>query len=180
MSQQLAFWNEWELPRPHSYRPVFRANLTALWGNVARLVTNVISGRSSGAYLARLGRDGSWVRMLGEFYQVNLGGSLEMYSGTWPGWGTVLDGVCTELTGLAPFTKESGFLSLPTPLAGIGPGWKRNSKTDVQNSIHRQWRRGGTIHCTYCMIWNGISPIQATAYIESMMGFPSGWTILPH
>ncbi|MCL2843819.1 MAG: hypothetical protein FWE28_10290, partial [Oscillospiraceae bacterium] len=88
------------------------------------------------------------------------------------------DGVCTELTGLARFTKESGFSSWPTPLAGDGPGWKRCSKTNVQRTIHRQWRRGGTIHVTYYMIWDGISPIQATEYIETMMGFPSGWTIL--
>jgi len=180
MSQQLAFWNEQDLPAPRWYPLAFRANLTALWANVKHLVTSVTSGRSSGVCFARLDHDGSWVKMYGGYCQANLDGSLEEYCEIWPPWGTVLDGACTELIGLEPFIKESGFLSLPTPLAGDGLGWKRLSKTDVQHSIHRQWKRGGTIHCTYYMIWDEISPVQATEYVETMMGFPSGWTILPH
>ena len=180
MLQQLTFWPEPALPPPPSYQRAFRANLTALWGNVWHLMTSVISGQSSGVCLANLGPDGSWVKMYGDYCQANLDGSLEEFCETWPGWGTVLDGVAMELTGLAPFISESGYSSWPTPLAGMGMAWTRSKKTDVQHSIHRRWKCGGTIHCTYSMIWNGVSPIQATGYIEMMMGFPSGWTILPH
>src|SRR3990167_3650492 len=99
------------------------ASLIRLQESVKGLVISVTSGRSSGASLARLNPDGSWLRMYQDCYQAMLDGSLEEYCQTWPRWGTMLDGVLTELSTWERGTGETGCSLWPTPssqLAGEG------------------------------------------------------------
>lgn len=92
-------------------------SLTRLRDSVRELMTSVTSGRSSGVSLAKLDQDGSWLKMYRDSFQLMLDGSLEKWSPTWPRWGTLLDGVVTELLTWGRYTGETGCLLLGTPRA---------------------------------------------------------------
>jgi hypothetical protein len=118
------------------------ASLTALQENVSRLVTSVISGEKCGESLASLNPDGSWARMCQGYCQVNLDGSLEAFSETWPRWGIVSDGECTELATLGLRTDETECSSWATPNAADcqgshGGGQGRSLRTDIW-----RWKQG--------------------------------------
>jgi len=181
MLQQIGLESVQELPPPTDSlfsQQVFRANHTALVENVKHLVMNVISGENYGECFARLGQNGFWEKMFGDYSQVSMDGSLEEFSMIWPLWGTLRDGVATELIELAPFIKESAFSLFPTPMASDGMAWVKNCKMDAQTSIYRCWKRGGTIRSIYYLLWEGLSPAQAADFNEMIMGFPKGHTDL--
>jgi len=58
--------------------------------------------------------------MCGGYLVPNLDGSLDEFSGTWPTWGTLLDGVATELTPSVRHTSEKESLSWRTPQSHNG------------------------------------------------------------
>lgn len=91
------------------------ANLTALQENVRRLLTTVTCGANSNGSFAKLTPDGCWAKMYMGYCQVRTDNSLEEFSGTWPRWGTVLDGLATELSTLEQTTDEREYSLLPTP-----------------------------------------------------------------
>lgn len=89
-----------------------------------RVMTGTSGPKSLGSF-ARLARDGSWVKTSRDSeasVQMTLfsahGESLEMFSGTWPKWGTVLDGVSMGLVMLEPPTRGIEFSSLGTETSG--------------------------------------------------------------
>lgn len=122
--QQMSLFKEQESEEGNS--PVFQgashASRIRLQECVKRLVMNVTCGRSIGESLMSLDPNGSWLKMYGDSYQVNLDGSFEEYSGTLPTWGMMLDGVVTELPMSERFIPENGLPLLPTPVASdCGP-----------------------------------------------------------
>lgn len=86
-------------------------------------MTNGICGLRCAGSFARLGPDGSWLKTFGGYSQLTLDGRSEPFSGTWPRWGTVSDGVCTELEMSVPHTSESECLLWPTPRANKVGGY---------------------------------------------------------
>lgn len=87
---------------------------------------------------------------------------LAEFSGTWPNWGSMHDGVCSDLTTSAPSTSATGRGSWPTPCHG---------------SSH--W--GGT----YQEVGGSKNKLRGTPtgklyvnpdFWESLMGWPIGWT----
>ena len=93
-------------------------SLIALPESVEDLLMSAISGRSSQGSFASLGPAGHWLKTCRGYLVQTLGGSLEEYSQTWPRWGMMRDGVCTELTPSVRRTEGKGCLSWPTPRAG--------------------------------------------------------------
>lgn len=162
--------------------PVFRegspASRIRLLDCVRRLVINVSCGRSIGVSLAKLSQDGLWLRMYGDFFQVRMDGSFEEYSGIFPTWGMMLDGVVTELPTSERFIPERGLRLWPTPLASDGIAWVKVSKTDMQESIYKYKKNGHSKRMIHYLMYQGYSINQSAEYYEMMMGFPKGWTEL--
>jgi hypothetical protein len=92
----------------------FPASPTALPAAVKGLVMSVISGRSYIESFAKLGPDGSWEKMSGDYFQMSMGLSSEPFSGTWPKWGILSDGVCGAPVTWARRTNGIGSSSWPT------------------------------------------------------------------
>lgn len=72
------------------------ANVQALQENVRANLTSVIGGRNACESFAILDQDGFWLKMYRGCCQLTVGGSLEKYSASWPKWGTMLNGECSE------------------------------------------------------------------------------------
>lgn len=109
-------------------------------------------GESMQGSFTSLSQDGSWLKMSEGYCQQILlsttGGHLELYSGTWPTWGTMLNGICTELTPYMPRTKESESLLWPTAVAADGAQGAIISPDDkfitTKNGMPRKINRNGT------------------------------------
>lgn len=69
--------------------------------------------------LASLDQNSCWRKMFGAYYQPllisNQEATSELFSGTWPTWGMMHNGIVTELKPLAHRTKEKESLSWRTP-----------------------------------------------------------------
>jgi len=87
---------------------------------------------------------------------------LAEFSGTWPNWGSMRDGVCSDLTTSAPTTSASGRGSWPTPCHGSSH-WGGTFQ-EVGGSKNKL--RGTPIGKLY------VNP----DFWESLMGWPIGWT----
>lgn len=168
--QQSLFTSEPDAKPSPSCQGGSRVSRTALRASVLRLLTSVISGRNTGASLARLGPHGSWLKMYGDYYQVKLGGSIEEYSGICPTWGIVSDGVLTLPLGLEPFIDESGFSLLPTPLAS---DWKFRMRSKA--ALLRQSSEHQDSMILRLQLW-GYSDLEIVETYERVMSFPIGWT----
>lgn len=92
------------------------ASRTRLQDAIKGLLTNVISGPSTGVSLAYLGPDGQWLKMYRAYFQATLDGSLEKFSLTWPRWGMLSGGVLTELSMWERGTEETASLLWATPM----------------------------------------------------------------
>lgn len=84
------------------------------------------------------------------------------YSETWPRWGLMRDGECSDLTTLAPITSANGHGSWPTPCHGSSH-WGGTFQ-EVGGSKNKL--RGTPIGKLY------VNP----DFWESLMGWPIGWT----
>ncbi len=171
--QQMSFLREPELEK--ACLPVFQgashASRIRLQECVRHLVMNVTYGRSSGESLAKLSPDGLWLRMFGDCFQVNLEGFFEEYSGIFPTWGMMLDGVVTGLQMSEQFIPEKGLELLPTPTASDWRGCARERHIGGRNnhtSIPAEKLRTGR-ECPIYMNPN---------YYEIIMGLPIMWTEL--
>lgn len=87
---------------------------------------------------------------------------LAEFSRTWPTWGSMHDGVCSDLTILAPITSAKGRGSWPTPCHGSSH-WGGTFQ-EVGGSKNKL--RGTHIGKLY------VNP----DFWESLMGWPIGWT----
>ena len=159
------------------------ASRTALQACVERLLTNVTSGRSTGALFATLNQDGSWAKTWQGYCQVTLDGSLETFSGTWPTWGMMLAGACTEPPTSERFIPEKGFSLLPTPLASQFSMWSSAKQLLAGKKRRKSGAKIGS-HLNYVLakwhLQNGGSPEghPDPCFSEKLMGFPIGWTDL--
>ena len=154
-----------------SYRGGSLASRTALRESVKHLVTNVICGLKCGVLLAKLSPDGLWERMYQDFYQVNMDGSLEEFSGTFPRWGMMLDGELLALPELEPSIDESEWRLLPTPTAS---DYRLGRTPKAAKAVGRTENNNYRDFCRQVL---GQMYPEATQ-TEKIMGFPTGWTEL--
>jgi hypothetical protein len=181
--------------------PVGRASLIALRGAIKGLVTSVTSGQSSGVSLAYLSPDGSWLKMYQEYFQATLDGSLEKFSLTWPRWGTLLDGVLSELSTWEHGTGETGCSLWPTPVetdktghAGLYPKTETHHEgTTLATAVKmfptpnaHDGRRPGPeptstqgANLKRDIEGDGSKGSLNPDWVEWLMGAPIGWTSLP-
>lgn len=75
------------------------------------------SGQSLPVSLARLDPAGCWRKTYQDYYQATLDNSSEMFSGTWPRAGMMLNGIVYQQQPLAPLTGGTGCSLWPTPRA---------------------------------------------------------------
>jgi hypothetical protein len=93
------------------------------------------SGQSSPVSLARLGPDGSWLKMYQDCYQVTMDGSLQTFSGTWPRAGMMQNGTVYQLQPLASPTDATEYGLLPTPVVyDSTPGGPNNHYKGLGNA----------------------------------------------
>lgn len=95
----------------------------------------------------------------------------------WPRWGTMQRGACFPLSPAVDPMLENEFSSLlRTPMASDGYAWAKTNKNDVQTSIHKTLKRGGTYRNSYRFQWASLTPTQYAEYCETMMDWPMRWT----
>ena len=145
------------------------ASLTALQESVKHLVMNVICGRSTEESLAKLNRDGLWLKMYQGYCQAKMDGSSEEYSEILPKWGLMLGGVLYPQHRLEPYIDESDWRLLPTPIKSVARAEAKNrykgSKTERGSKTQEGLRIG--IDCPTYLNPN---------YCEIIMGFQTGWS----
>ena len=103
--------------------------------------------------------------------QYSLHGGLELFSETWPRWGTMRSGECSEQT--TPVLRIKGSASgslLPTPLKSEGR---------MMTYPDRSFLRDHSIACLteWCVRSYGMRPTPESH--EILMPWPIGWTALP-
>lgn len=106
VSTQLTLWSE-----------AFPVSPTPWLVDVAALKTSATSGPSSPDSFASLNPDGSWLKTSQGYCQLNLDGSSERFSETWPRAGMTRNGTAYQLPPSAPLTGEIASGWLPTPSA---------------------------------------------------------------
>lgn len=159
------------------------ASRTALRENVKHLVMSVISGRKCGVSLARLSRNGSWLKMYGDYCQAKLDGSFEEFCGTLPLWGMLSDGVLYALPTPERCTGEKEWRLLPTPTANLYIGYDyttaksfRGRKTHVRPSGKRFSAFLNNLEILADAFTPGTTNLLNPLLLERMMGFPAQWT----
>lgn len=169
--QQMTFMNEPACEPSPVYRGGSRASRIAQQESVKHLVMSVICGPRCGVSLASLDPDGLWLKMFGDCFQARMDGSLLEYSGTLPRWGMMWAGELSAQPQLEPSIDESEWQLLPTPTASEchGGSWRKDGTLMVSNLKE--------LLCLYCK-----RPLRTVfphpEFVESMMGFPPGWTVL--
>jgi hypothetical protein len=106
-------------------------------------------------------------------------GELEPFSGTWPPWGLMRNGACSVLAPSVAHIAESGCGLLPTPVETERKD--SSGKAGALASIDR----GGRLLRRLCVIGVSLGRIKPSetvrlrpSFVESMMGYPPGWTAL--
>lgn len=154
-----------------SFRGGSLASRIALQESVCRLLMSVTCGRKCGVLLERLNPDGLWEKTCGDYSQVSMEFFSVESSGTLPNWGMMLDGELRALPQLEPCIDETGWRLLPTPVATDykGGALRKDSKNQLSNLKEYIYlffkKQTETIY---------LHP----QFLESMMGFPVGWTEL--
>jgi len=119
------------------------------------------------------------------------------YSETWPRSGMTRNGTAYRLPTLVPLTGETEFGSWPTPRAEYDSG-KHRGQPDTLHSAVKMWPTPTAINDTggaaLCK-WGGarsreklrtmVTPEELNGalnptWVEWLMGFPLGWTVLEH
>lgn len=164
-SQLNLFENEQDLKPSIVYQGGSLASRIAQAENVSRLLINVISGRKCGASLAKLSRDGLWLKMSGDYCQAKMDGSFEEYSEILPTWGLMLDGVLLAQPMLELRTYEKEWVLLPTPRKMMGTmGTHKKEETLIKK---HPWN-----------IEDELGGNPNPNYAEWLMGFPQNWTFI--
>ena len=164
-SQLNLFGQEHNFKRSNACLEDFRANLTALLGNVWHLMTSAIFGANCLESIAKLGQDGLWLKMSGDYCQAKMDGSFEEYSEILPTWGLMLDGVLLAQQTLELRTYEKDWVLLPTP-----------RKTMATMGVHKKEETIRKKHP-----WNIEDELGGNPnpnYSEWLMGFPQNWTLV--
>ena len=165
---------------PYS-QEVSRANHTALQENVWRLVTSVTCGENLHGSFAKLSRNGLWLKTYQGYCQVSMEGFSDEFSETWPRWGMMLDGECFRHFMPAWNTSAREYALLPTPVASDGMCWRIIGGENGIDTIAKILKRHNPhMRMNYITRLCGYSVTQTAEYYETLMGFPTGWTELPH
>lgn len=160
------------------YQEVSRANLTALVGNVWRLMMSAIFGVNFSESFAKLMPNGLWERMYQGCSQVKMDGFSDEYLETWPRWGVMYGGtVFQPMLPVQNFGVSESRLWL-RPIASDSIAWVKCRASNPRVSIVKSWKRHGQDRPIYDFMWHGVSATQAADYHEMMMGFPPHWTDL--
>lgn len=164
-------------------------------------------GTSSPVSFAKLDQDGSWLKMSGDSCQIMMDGTSEKFLEPWPTSGIMRNGVCEARLQSEPPTDESESGLWPTPDKNCGTrggtkNWtgKRPSGAYQQKSLNdaaKMWPtpqahdaapgnpkrvgRYGTKHG--CRNPNDEAVNKAggqlnPTWVELLMGWPPGWTVL--
>lgn len=178
-SQLNLFESEQDLKPSIVYRGASLASRTALQESVKRLVMNAISGRKCGASLAKLSRDGLWLKMSGDYCQAKMDGSFEEYSEILPTWGLMLDGVLIEPPISERFIPESGLRLLPTPVAMDGTGGSGKLENFNRKIANGQRGQMGILRTYLKVILQQDGDLNPN-FSERVLGYEIGWTDLNH
>lgn len=153
----------------------FRAKTSPLPGGATDSTESAqVYGQSSRASFAKFSLSESRWRT----HQLSLAGDLAEFLETWPRWGSMRSGECWERTTVAGGTAESESGLLPTPRASDG------MKHPLRPAeVIRRAKRG---HAGRLEDWvalaEDVQPGQrvflSPAWLESLMGWPIGWTAL--
>src|SRR5262245_24901416 len=119
----------------------FPASPIPLLVEEADLATSATDGLSSLDSFASLNPDGSWRKTCQGYSQVNLDGSLERFSETWPRAGMTRNGIAYQRQPLAPLTDVIGSGLWPTPRVEPGNFSTVNGKR-YETSLQSMARRG--------------------------------------
>ena len=111
-----------------------------------------VCGVSMPESLAKLSQNGSWLKMFGDSCQSLLweaqGEDSELFSGTWPTWGIVPDGVAMALPMLERRTNDKESLLWPTAMAADGAQGAIFGADDTYvkkpSGVYRKLTRNGT------------------------------------
>jgi hypothetical protein len=124
-------------------------------------------GRTWRGSLARYDHDTSSWRTA----QYSLLGDLELYSETWPRWGTMRSGECSEQSMPEHLTEENGFgYSLPTPTKS-----QSNGTCSKRFHMSEDYRGAHTVEALRVCAEDPqyLNPLLS----DDLMGFPVGWTL---
>ena len=181
--QLTIFDSEPVIPPLTYYRAASPANRTALQESVWRLVMNVTSGERCGESFANFAPDGSLLKMSSDCFQVSMDGSLPAFSGTFPTWGILSDGVCCRLPPWEPCTGASGSQLLPTPTANLWRGYNAAMALRFRGKMTASRPSGCRVSqylndCPAFLPWyrKGTTNLLNPLLLEQMMGFPARWT----
>jgi hypothetical protein len=184
------------------FAEAFPVSPTPWLAGAAALRTTATSGPSSPESFASLDRDGCWRKTSQGYCQMMLDGSLEAYSETWPRAGMTRSGTAYLLAPSAPLTDATASGWLPTPNAesyGTNQGGAAGRVGPVRPSLETMARRGlwptptavtetGGIAMCKCggsgaraKLRTLVTPDELNgalnpAWVEWLMGYPTGWT----
>lgn len=147
------------------------ASRIRLQESVKRLLMNVICGRSIGESLMKLNQNGLWLKMYGGYCQAKMDGSFEVFSGTLPTWGMMLDGVVFELPTSEQYIAEKGLRLLPTVTTMDSSRLYKNPRKDSNPDTNH------AISLTQLCYIHSHFKVHPE-FIEAMMGLTIGWTDL--
>ena len=164
-----------------SFPQVSHANRTPLLDFAKRLVMSVTCGVKSFEYYGRRNQHGSWERTCQDSLPLSKDNSLDALSMTWGRWGIALDGAVMELKMSEQFTKETEYSLLATPTASQDYKAVRPLSPSEANGTHGKTLVGDIGNQLGVKI--GESGKSKRLYlnpefVETMMGFPTGWTDL--
>lgn len=125
-------------------------------------------GASLPGSFARLDPSGSgWKTPLSSLFE-----GLDEFSGTWPRWGSMRNGVCWERMTSVSTISENGSGFWPTPNAGDHKAGMSNSPNRQQSSLPR------TVGIVEGVSEPGRSGGLNPTFPEWLMGWPINWTAL--
>ena len=150
-----------------SYLAAFRARTSAAPEAEPELTAKEAdSGRKWPGSFAKYDRDSSLWRT----HQCSLLGGLDVFSETWPAWGSMRNGECWERETVGAFIPETEFgLSLPTTVANEYSGTSKK-------------RFVGSPHFRGAKMSEGLRTCETDprylnpSFAELVMGWPLGWT----
>ena len=126
-------------------------------------------GRTWRGSSVKLSQNGSWLKIAHSLLPED---SIP-FCGTWPKWGTMRNGECSERTPLVYATKETGYGLWPSPRKS-NPGSRPNGKGGRVLSEEVAISIGLKVRGEYKATGIQLNP----AWVEWLMGWPIGWTDL--
>lgn len=110
--------------------------------------------------------------------QCSLLGGLEEFSGTWPSWGSMRNGECSEVRPLEWTLSGSASGLLPAPQASDGPKWYVVSKESAAKRP-KDGRQMMMVHVVGLTAYEHLSKWWLNPqFSEAVMGWPTRWTDL--